>query len=204
VAEVFADREALRDFGPMAERAVSVDAESMIRFRAGEAGLSGFVRLPFEVLAGRTVSGVPAADGPADQTVLAADFLRWLDSVDAPPATKDAHWLAPLPPRAGWRRVEVVPDSAIREVVRAGAVLARDTGSRSGQQALLEAIVLTVQSDDRQIEVPLGPLSGLTRMGFLPRGGQAAVDTAPGWIRVAAAYGSTYVSAGKPLGLLSL
>ena len=41
-------------------------------------------------------------------------------------------------------------------------------------------------------------------MGFLPRGGQAAIDTAPGWVRVAAAYGSTYLSDGNPLGLLTL
>lgn len=200
---MLADRDALRDFGPLAERAVSVDAESMIRFRASEAragaaGVGGFVRLPYEVLAGRTLAGVLVAGELSDLTVLAREFLRWLDSADEQaPARKDAHWLTPLPPRVGWQRVEVVPDSAIRGVVRAGALLARDTSSRSGQQALLDAIVLTVQSDDQQIEVPLGPLSALTRMGFLPRDSQAAVDTAPGWIRVAAPLGSTFISTGK-------
>ena len=124
---------------------------------------------------------------------------------DQLPARKDAHWLSALPPRAGWQRVEVVPDTAIREVVRSGALLAREASSRSSQQALLDAIVLTAQSADQRIEVPLGPLSALTRMGFLPRGSQAAVDTAPGWIRVAAPLGSTFVNSGKgQLGLLSL
>jgi hypothetical protein len=99
----------------------------------------------------------------------------------------------------------VVPDQAIREVVRSGALLARDTTSRPEQQALLSSIVLTTVSDDgRSVEVPLGPLSALTRMGFLPRGSEAVIDAAPGWIRVAAAYGSTYFNDGNPLGLISL
>jgi hypothetical protein len=41
-------------------------------------------------------------------------------------------------------------------------------------------------------------------MGFLPRGSEVAVDVGSGWTRLAAAYGSTYVSDGNPLGLLSL
>jgi hypothetical protein len=42
-------------------------------------------------------------------------------------------------------------------------------------------------------------------MGFLPRGAQAAVDVAPGWIRIAAPYGSTFVTTGvSPLGMLNL
>jgi hypothetical protein len=201
-------RAELADFAPMAERAVSADSDALIRLRgaAGSADqpstIAGFVRLPYDVLAGRTIAGpVPEA---FDLTFSAADFHRWQASSEAEPIRQDARWLTGLPPRAGWQRIEVVPDTAIREVVRAGALLARSATSRSGQQALLSAIVLTASSDSRSVDVPLGPLSALTRMGFLPRGGEAAVDTAPGWIRVAAAYGSTYVSDGNPLGLLSL
>jgi hypothetical protein len=40
-------------------------------------------------------------------------------------------------------------------------------------------------------------------MGFLPRDSQVAIDAGPGWVRLAAAYGSTYVSDGNPLGLLA-
>lgn len=198
---MLADRQQLRDFGPLAERALSVDPESLIRFRVSEHSISGFVRLPYDVLAGRTVRAAGATGGPADVTVTAQDFLDWLQA-GAVPAGKDAHWLSALPPRAGWQRIEMVPDSAIREVVRTGAVLAQGAGSRSSQQSLLNSIVLTAQAGDRSVEVPLGPLSGLTRMGFLPRGSQAAVDTAPGWIRVAAQLGSTFVTTGNPLGLL--
>ncbi|MGI8664818.1 MAG: hypothetical protein ACR2N4_02095 [Jatrophihabitans sp.] len=195
------DPGAVADFAPLAERALSVDADAMIRFRSGAGTVGGFVRLPFEVLAGRTIEAVA---GPGDLTVSARDFLSWLDDPSRPPPSRDAHWLSALPPRAGWQRIELVPDSAIREVIRAGAQLAQGTASRAGQQSLLEAIVLTAQSATRRVEVPLGPLSALTRMGFLPRDSQAGIDTVPGWLRIAAPLGSTFVATGNPLGLLSL
>lgn len=191
----------LADFGPMAERAVSADAEALIRFRGSAQSVAGFVRLPYDVLAGRTIA---TESRSFDLTLSVADFLRWQAEPERQPVRKDASWLAALPPAAGWQRVELVPDQAIREVVRSGALLARDATSRSGQQALLGAIVLTAHSGTATVEVPLGPLSALTRMGFLPRGGQAAVDIAPGWIRIAAEYGSTYAATGSPLNLLAL
>ena len=206
-------RAELADFAPMAERAVSADAATLIRLRTvtvapgRDAGIiAGFVRLPYEVLAGRSI--VASVDEDCDFTYSAADFLRWLDPDGEPhavlPASRDAQWLSGLPPRSGWQRIEAVPDRAIREVVRSGALLARDMTSRSEQQALLDSIVLTVSAGGQRVDVPLGPLSALTRMGFLPRGSEAVIDTAPGWIRIAAAYGSTYVTDGNPLGLLSL
>jgi hypothetical protein len=191
------DRDRLRDFAPLAERARSVAEDALIRFRSDGGRVGGFVRLPFEVLAGRTIEAVAVGDGSSDITVTAAEFLAWLDGAGEDPVRADAHWLSALPPRAGWRRVEVVPDAAIRDVVRSGALLAQSAGAgtRPGQQALLDSIVLTARPESGPpVEVPLGALSALTRMGFLPRGGEAAVDTAAGWIRVAAAYGSTYVS----------
>lgn len=195
--------EALRDFGPMAERAVAADPAALLRLRssAGTGRLSGFVRLPYEVLAGRSLA---LEAGALDQSFAAADFVGWLADPSQPLPGRDASWLAALPPQSGWQRIEVVPDQAVREVVRSGALLARETTSRAGQQSLLSAIVLTVSAGSRTVEVPLGPLSALTRMGFLPRGGEAAIDVASGWIRATAGYGSTYVTDGNPLGLLAL
>jgi hypothetical protein len=218
---VLGERDGLRDFAPLAERALSVAGDALIRFRSYEGRIGGFVRLPFEVLAGRTIEaggagGSDVAGGagggaaalvtkPFDVTVGARQFLSWLDEGGEEPARADAHWLSALPPRAGWRRIEIVPDTAIRDVVRSGALLAQGADTRPGQQALLDSIVLTAHAESGPpVQVPLGALSALTRMGFLPRDGQAAIDTAAGWIRIAAAYGSTYVSDGKPLGLLSL
>ena len=193
----------LADFIPLAERAVSIEAAAMIRFRAVEQTVAGFVRLPYEVLAGRTLAAEPA--GPFDITVAAAEFLRWAEQSGPAPAGKDAHWLSALPPRRGWRRVEVVPDSVIRNLIRSGAELAAGATSRPSQESLLASVVLTATGDGtgQPVQVRLGALSALTRMGFLPRNSEVAIDTGPGWVRVAAAYGSTYVSDGNPLGLLS-
>ena len=193
----------LADFIPLAERAVSIEAAAMIRFRATEQTVAGFVRLPYEVLAGRTLETQPA--GTFDTTVAAADFLRWAEQSGPPPAGKDAHWLSALPPRRGWRRIEVVPDSVIRNLIRSGAELAAGATSRQSQESLLASVVLTATGDGsgQPVQVRLGALSALTRMGFLPRNSEAAIDAGPGWVRIAAAYGSTYVSDGNPLGLLS-
>ena len=194
----------LTDFIPLAERAVAIEAASMIRFRAAGQRVAGFVQLPYDVLAGRTLATEPAAS--FDITVAAADFLRWAAQSGPGPAGKDAHWLSALPPRQGWRRVEVVPDGVIRDLVRSGAELAAGATSRQSQEALLASVVLTAAGDGSAppVQVRLGALSALTRMGFLPRGSEAAVDVSPGWVRVAAALGSTYVSTGNALGLLSL
>jgi hypothetical protein len=194
----------LADFVPLAERAVAVEAASLIRFRAVERTLAGFVRLPYDVLAGRTLAAEPT--GAFDITVAAADFLRWVEQSGPVPASRDAHWLSALPPRHGWRRVDAVPDSVVRNLVRSGAELAPGATSRQSQESLLASVVLTAAADGvpSPVQVRLGALTALTRMGFLPRDGQAAIDTAPGWVRVAAAYGSTYTNDGNPLGLLAL
>ncbi|MEO6503769.1 MAG: hypothetical protein ABIQ09_17885 [Jatrophihabitantaceae bacterium] len=194
----------LADFIPLAQRAVSVEAASMIRFRAAEQRVAGFVRLPYEVLAGRTLAAEPAV--AFDITVAAADFLQWAEQSGPTPAGKDAHWLSALPPRLGWRRVEVVPDRVIRDLVRSGAELAGGATSRQSQESLLASVVLTVAGDGSAppVQVRLGALSALTRMGFLPRDSEVAVDVSSGWTRLAAAYGSTYVGDSNPLGLLSL
>ena len=99
-----------------------------------------------------------------------------------------------------------MPDQVIRDLVRSGALLAADATSRHSQESLLASVVLTAAPPDGsapEVQVRLGALTALTRMGFLPRNSEAAVDVSPGWVRVAAAYGSTYVSDGNPLGLLS-
>jgi len=192
----------LSDFVPLAQRAVSVEANSMIRFRAAQHTVAGYVRLPYEVLAEQA--------GSFDITVAAVDFVRWAEQSGPVPAGKDAHWLSPLPPRAGWRRIEVVPDEVVRALVSAGAHLAASADSRQSQESLLASIVLIATpapgtAPQEPVQVPLGPLSALTRMGFLPRDSQVAVDVSPGWIRVAAALGSTFVGSGSgQLGILSL
>lgn len=201
---------ALGDFAPMAERALSIDSDSVLRFRGTPDRIAGFVRLPFDVVAGRTV----AVDGLADRfdvTFAAGEFLAWVDGDGELPIRRDARWLSPLPPTTGWQRLDQVPAATIRELVDAGAALARQTQSRAAQQSLLSSIVLTaVSSEDdrvagrpRRADVPLGPLSALARLDFMLEGSDVAVDVAPGWTRVATQLGSAYATANDPLNLLS-
>lgn len=194
---------------PMVERAVSIEPAADIRIRVFEGRLSAFVRLPFDVLAGCTLdAGQTTGSGSTDVTVAAADLLHWctqseLAAIDHPagviaeraePARRDSHWLTAVPPRNGWNRVEVVPADVVQRLVRSGAQLAPSVASRTAQQSLLASRVLTASNTELSVDVPLGLLSSLVRMGFLPADGAAAIDAHPGWLRVAAAFGSTYQS----------
>jgi hypothetical protein len=195
-------RNALADFAPMLGRAVDIDSAAMFRTRTAPGRVSGFVRLPFDFLAGRTVSA--DVEAAFDLTVSAAQMLSWLHETAEQPRRRDHDWLAPLPPAGGWRRIESVPDAEIRPLVRSGALLARSASSRTEQGALLDGTVLRVSAGVERVDVPLGSLSALTRMGFLPKGGDVMVDVAGGWIRTAAAFGSTYAArADSPLQLLT-
>jgi hypothetical protein len=162
------------------------------------------VRLPFGVLVSRTVRTSAARPAELDATVRAADALAWLDGAPEVPERRDAEWRTGLPPVSGWRRLETVPDTVVRSLVRTGALALKEAAQREGvpgaqpraevADALLDSVVLTVRDDDgRTAEVTLRAVSALTRMGFLPRGGHAFVDAVGRWVRVVAEYGTVYL-----------
>jgi hypothetical protein len=184
-------RQMLNDFVPMVERVESIEAGSAVRLRATSDRIAGFVRLPFDVVGGRAV----AADGDdsVDITLVGAEFLRWTRLEGAAPQRRDMLWIEALPPTDGWHRIETVPDSEIRPLVRTGAMLAKSMSSRTEQSALLNGTVLHITHDQQTYPIPLRALSALTRMGFLPKGTDAAIDISAGWLRIAAGYGSTYI-----------
>lgn len=192
---------------PMVERALSIEPAADIRMRVFDGRLSAFVRLPFDVLAGCTLdASETAGSAPIDVTVAASDLLRWLTEPEsaaadrsegaqggrAEPPRRDSHWLSAVPPRSGWKRIEIVPGDVVQQLVRSGAELAPSVSSRTAQQSLLASTVLTASNSESSVDVPLGLLSGLVRMGFLPPDGAAAIDTHQSWLRVAAGFGSTY------------
>jgi hypothetical protein len=197
----------LLDLAPAARRAVALEARSVVRLRIGDGVASALIRLPFGVLVGRGIElDRPCPD--IDTTLRAVDFLQWLDGErDRMPPPVDAMWRWPVPPVDGWQRVETVPDTVIRPLVRAGALTLKEAAEREGvpgaqpraevADALLDSVVLTVDSDDgAHAEVTLRALSALTRMGFLARGSSAHVDVAGRWTRVAAVYGSVFIESG--------
>jgi hypothetical protein len=208
------DREAVADLAPVLRRTVELDPRSLCRLRLIGAAATVLVRLPFAVLVSRTVEAA-RRDTSLDLTARAADLLGWLDAEpgQAPqPEPRDAEWRTGLPPPAGWRRVESVPDAVLRPLVRSGALALKEAAAREGvpgaqpraqvADALLDAVVLTATDGELTAEVPLRTVSALTRMGFLRRDGQAHIDVAGRWVRLVAEYGTVYYEKpGLSLGL---
>ena len=210
------DREAVAELAPVLRRAIELDPRSLARLRFVGAAATVLARLPFAVLVSRTVE-VPPRNAALDLTTRAAELLDWLDAEPARPAAdpqpRDLEWRAGLPPAAGWRRIETVPDTDLRPLVRSGALALKEAVAREGvpgaqpraevADALLDSIVLTATDGEVTAEVSLRAVSALTRMGFLPRGGSAYVDVSGRWVRLVAEYGSVYLEKpGQSLGLL--
>lgn len=196
-------REALSELAPLLRRAQNLDPKALVRLRIGDGRATALIRLPFAVLVSRSVQHAPIE--PLDVCVRAGDALAWLDGATGDlPAARDAEWRSGLPPQRNWQAVETVPDEVVRPLVRNGALALQQAADREGvpgaqpraqvADALLDSIVLTVADDaGHQGEVSLRALSALTRMGFLPHGGQVRVDVAGRWIRIVAEYGSVYL-----------
>jgi hypothetical protein len=200
------DRNQLSEVAPLLRRVVALDASSLARLRRNGDRLSALVRLPFGVLAARTLDE-PGSD--FDVTVRSDELLAWLDGERTdPPQARDADWRGSVPPVAGWRRVDIVPDSQIRPLVRSGALTLKEAAEREGvpgaspraevADALLDSVVLTVRSDTDSARITLRTVSAVTRLGFLPRNSHVAVDVSGRWIRVAAAYGSVFAEQEAP------
>ena len=200
-------REDVTDLAPLLRRATALDANSLVRLRSSGERLSALVWLPFGILAARTIEMTSLGSGAGtggDVCFRASDLLAWIDDPAAPePAARDADWRGAVPPSTGWRRIDTVPDSEVRPIVRAGASTLQEAAAREGvpgaqpraevAEALLDAVVLTVEDGTRRpVEITLRTLSAVTRLGFLPQGSYVAVDVSGRWTRVAAAYGSVF------------
>ena len=210
------DRASVADLAPVLRRAIELDPRGLARLRLRGEAATVLVRLPFAVLVSRTVA-TPPRDTALDLTTRAAELLAWLDAEAGQPAPdpqpRDLEWRGGLPPTAGWRRVEVVPDTVLRPLVRSGAVALKEAAERAGvpgaqpraevADALLDSVVLTATDGEITAEVTLRTVSALTRMGFLPQGGRAYIDAVGRWVRLVAEYGTVYLEQpGQTLGLL--
>ena len=209
------DRPAVADLAPVLRRAVELNPRTLARLRLGGAAATILVRLPFAVLVSRTVDAGPR-ESSLDLTTRATELLDWVAAAPgaavATPTARDLEWRTGIPPTSGWRRVEEVPDTDLRPLVRAGARALQEAAEREGvpgaqpraevADALLDAVVLTATDGEVTAEVTLRMVSALTRMGFLPRSGRAYIDIAGRWIRLVAEYGTVYLEQrGQSLGL---
>ena len=186
------------DLAAFCARLMRFDPQGLVRMRRVADRLTAYSRLPLEVLVSRTVHSGQSTT--VDTTLSAADLLATLEGGD-PARPRDADWRGTLPPVAGWRRLDVVPVTAIDDAVRAGmaafdAVRGRPDASAVGE-SLLDHEALTVSDGGHSAVLPLRVLHAAWRMGFFgadPRnaGGECAVSVAGGWARLAAPHGSAY------------
>ncbi|MDG4796031.1 hypothetical protein [Micromonospora sp. WMMD1082] len=197
------------DAGAFLARLVRLERAALVRLRpaAPAARTALWARLPWGVLAVRTVAG----PGAGDVTVAAGQLLAELAAGRAAlPARLDAQWRWALPPAAG-RRVETLPGGELRRLADAAAgtlreaaeqgVAGRAVGQRALRDALLDHVAVVVTPDDepdRPVEVTQRMVQGLVRMGFLgpseapPGEDRVQVRTTGRWIGLVGPYGAIW------------
>ena len=194
-------------FAALAQRLARLDPFLMVRLRAGSHHRRTLAWLPSGALVGSTIAtpaGEPGGQS-VDLTTQAGALIDWLDGGDPNGLPRvDSGWLTAVPPERNWRRVETVPASVVRDLVRLGAqahVDAADNqlGARTAN-ALLDTPVLIATDGAVRAEVTNRTLSAVISMGFLPDDGEVVVAVSGRWTRVAAARGSAFAQ-DRPDGL---
>ncbi|GIJ36097.1 hypothetical protein ACN26Z_25400 [Verrucosispora sp. WMMD703] len=197
------------DAGAFLARLVRLERAALVRLRPAAVGARTalWARLPWEVLAVRTVAGA----GPGDVTVAAGQLLAEFAAGRADlPARRDAQWRWALPPAVS-RRVETMPGGELRRLAEAAAgtlreaaehgVGGRAVGQRVLRDALLDHVAVVVTPDDepdRPVEVTQRMVQGLVRMGFLGASEDSAagdgvqVRAAGRWVGLVGPYGAIW------------
>jgi len=197
-----APAEALSEILPMVARAARLDPGCPVRVRTDDGMVTVLVRLPFAVLAGRTV--VARAE-PDDATYAAGDLVDWLEGRGGRPRRRDSDWRWAAPPRDGWRRIETVPADVVHRLVSVGARTLADVQAGAGAGAvlrpqaaetLLDTVVIRAFDlrgrSDPSVDITLRQVSAAVRLGFVPQTTAVGIDTAGRWTRLAGTYGSVY------------
>lgn len=184
-------------------RATGLDASASARFRMrGDQSLDVFVTTPFEVLASRRIEGTISRDGAV---VAATDLLAALQNGSSEVGqARDANWPGAMPPQEGFKLVDSLPVTVVRQLADEGQELTRQfSGPLGPPTSLLNQTVITVEGDDASVEIPMRMVFTCTALGLIP--GFAApievprhlrVSTASRWVRIDSPYGSVYFSRG--------
>nr|WP_305085026.1 hypothetical protein [Corynebacterium pseudogenitalium] len=185
------------------QRALALQDDAYARFqRVGEHDVDVFVTTPFDCVASRRVRGTVSRDGAV---VPARRVLEALEtSTGALGAAQDQNWPGALPPAQGFVLREEVPISTARQLADEGRNLARQFAGPLGPPvSLLDAVVITVDADDRgpKLEIPMRAVFTCTSLGLIP-GFEAPVEvprylrvsSAGRWVRIDAPFGTVYHS----------
>lgn len=187
-------------------RATGIDASASARFRhLDDDTLDVFVTTPFEVVAARRIRGRASRDGAV---VSAHALLTALhEGVEEVGPASDPNWPGALPPAEGFRLLDNLPVTVVRDLSDQGQALARQfSGPLGPPSSLLNQTVVTVTDGEREAEIPMRMIFACTSLGLIP-GFAAPVDiprhlrvSAVGrWVRVDAPFGSVYRSLGLSL-----
>lgn len=192
-----------RGLRALLQRALALQDDAYARFqRVGEHDVDVFVTTPFDCVASRRVRGTVSRDGAV---VPARRVLEALDTATgALGAAQDQNWPGALPPAQGFVLREEVPISTARQLADEGRNLARQFAGPLGPPvSLLDAVVITVDADDRgpKLEIPMRAVFTCTSLGLIP-GFEAPVEvprylrvsSAGRWVRIDAPFGTVYHS----------
>ena len=192
-----------RGLRALLQRALALQDDAYARFqRVGEHDVDVFVTTPFDCVASRRVRGTVSRDGAV---VPARRVLEALEtSTGALGAAQDQNWPGALPPAEGFTLREEVPISTARQLADEGRNLTRQFAGPLGPPvSLLDAVVITVDADDRgpKLEIPMRAVFTCTSLGLIP-GFEAPVEvprylrvsSAGRWVRIDAPFGTVYHS----------
>lgn len=199
-----ADRDAvgglsLADVGPFLARLVRLDPGALVRLRpAGAGAVTLWGRLPWQVLAARTVPG----ESTVDATVPAGALLDRLSAGGRElPGRRDADWRWPVPP-AGSQPVESIPAAELLRLGEAAASTLRSAHGRMGERvlrdALLDHVAIAVDGGGGPVEVRQRLVQGVLRMGFVTTedSGEATVRTVRDWVGLGTRQGEVWLQSG--------
>jgi hypothetical protein len=191
------------------DRVLRLDDAAVIRLRARADGFVGaWASTGFDVLAVRVV----AADLDSRDITCSAQILRrGLQSPDESGRcdvgySMDSAWRTALPPETGFIHLDDVPASALIDLTRQGAELAREyAGPQGPPVSLLDQGVLEVSSGNVSVAVPMRCVMALAAMGFMSDadGEVVRVRFHPAWLRIDARFGSVFRRRGDPPLLLN-
>jgi hypothetical protein len=198
------------DLAAFVERAVRLDAATVIRLRARSAGqFTAWTSTGLDVLASRVVAGTVRPD---DLSVGADQLGRGLADLDMssgyvdPGFPMDSAWRGALPPDSGFAHLDDVPARLLLDLAQRGSQLAKEHSSAQGPPvSLLDQEVIRVSAGGDSVGVPMRCVFALTAMGFLPQDADAIdsgeivrVRILRTWLRIDARFGSVYRRRGDP------
>jgi hypothetical protein len=199
-------------------RVTGIDASAMVRLRQLSDGSDGqppvvdvFATTPFEVVAARRLQGTVSRDG----AVVGADtMLAALNATDFASATaeapvelnlgrpRDPSWPGALPPATGFKLIDNLPVDVARHLADEGQKLTRQfSGPMGPPQGLMNQTVITAESGETSVEIPMRMIFACINLGFIPN--FAAPMDVPRhlriaglgrWVRLDAPFGSVYHS----------